>query len=568
MNTKPVILIVDDTEIDRALLTDLLKDEYYLLEAANGEQALEVLKRDRVTLVLTDLIMPVMNGYELLAAIKKTPRLASIPVIVMTARNDNDIEAKVMESGAADFITKPFNGKVLQCRIKNVISRQDNEWLRSKQRASEKQLLEMHRVLELDALTNIYNREAFYRKAGDMLQQNKNEQYSIIYLNVAGFKMINAIFRSEMGDIILRTAAYYFKAIVGKAGIISRLESDHFVLLVPSNLIDIDDFLMGLDATMASLGLSYRIRFYAGIYPIDDMNMPVERMCDMAKIALDRVEGSYTKRYARYDSRAKERMLIEQMLARDMAFGLQAHQFGIYIQPIYNLRTGMIIGGEALARWKHPKYGMIKTDQFSKLFERNGFIVHIDRYICEEACKLLKQQLDYSGIVFAVSVNISRLSLQTIDLNNYLVDLIARYGLEPCMLKLEITEDAYEDDPEQLKQVLGALKDSGFEIIMDNFGLGASSISMIRDLPLDILKVDIAFMQGADDESRAGIIMQSLVDMAHNLSMRVIVEGAETDEQIAFVDRIGCSSVQGYYYSHPMSPENFIKILREEQEEF
>lgn len=567
MNTKPVILIVDDTEIDRALLTDLLKDEYYVLEAANGEKALEVLKRDRVTLVLTDIIMPVMDGYELLAAIKKTPRLATIPVIVMTARNDNDIEAKVMESGAADFITKPFNGKVLQCRIKNVISRQDNEWLRSKQRASEKQLLEMHRVLELDALTNIYNREAFYRKASEMLQQNKTENYSIIYLNVAGFKMINAIFRSEMGDIILRTAAYYFKAIVGKAGIISRLESDHFVLLVPSDLIDIDDFLMGLDATMASLGLSYRIRFYAGIYPIDNINMPVEQMCDMAKIALEKVEGSYTKRYACYDSRAKERMLIEQMLARDMAFGLQAHQFGIYIQPIYNLRTNMVIGGEALARWRHPKYGMIETDQFLTLFERNGFIVHIDRYVCEEACKLLRRQLDDSGIAFAVSVNISRLSLQTIDLNNYLVDLITRYGLEPCMLKLEITEDAYEDDPEQLQQVLGTLKDSGFEIIMDNFGLGASSISMIRDLPLDILKVDIAFMQGADSNSRAAIIMQSLVDMAHSLSMRVIVEGAETDEQIAFVDRIGCSSVQGYYYSHPMSPEDFIEILREEQEE-
>lgn len=567
MNTKPVILIVDDTEIDRALLTDLLKDEYYVLEAANGEKALEVLRRDRVTLVLTDIIMPIMDGYELLAAIKKTPRLATIPVIVMTARNDNDIEAKVMESGAADFITKPFNGKVLQCRIKNVISRQDNEWLRSKQRASEKQLLEMHRVLELDALTNIYNREAFYRKASEMLQQNKTENYSIIYLNVAGFKMINAIFRSEMGDIILRTAAYYFKAIVGKAGIISRLESDHFVLLVPSDLIDIDDFLMGLDATMASLGLSYRIRFYAGIYPIDNINMPVEQMCDMAKIALDKVEGSYTKRYACYDSRTKERMLIEQMLARDMAFGLQAHQFGIYIQPIYNLRTNMVIGGEALARWEHPKYGMIETDQFLTVFERNGFIVHIDRYVCEEACKLLRRQLDDSGIAFAVSVNISRLSLQTIDLNNYLLDLIARYGLEPCMLKLEITEDAYEDDPGQLQQVLGALKDSGFEIIMDNFGLGASSISMIRDLPLDILKVDIAFMQGANSNSRAAIIMQSLVDMAHSLSMRVIVEGAETDEQIAFVDRIGCSSVQGYYYSHPMSPEDFIEILREEQEE-
>lgn len=567
MDDRPVILVVDDTEIDRAILREFLRDEYNILEASNGREALELLATTsaRITLLIVDILMPVMDGYELLEHMHRSDRLRDIPVIIMTARRDDNTEQRAMELGAADYITKPFNVVVARCRVKNVISRKEIEWRRAEQLARESQLAQMHKSLELDSLTDIYNREAFYRRAALMLHKNTDTKYSIVYLNINCFKTINALYRMEMGDLILKTAAYYFRAAVGEEGLFSRIEADHFAICLPTKNLDIDDMLAGLDTTMQSLGISYQVRFYAGIYNVDNINLPLAQMCDLAHVALSRVQGSYTRRYAYYDEEDREQMRIEQMMVRDMEYALQSGQFCIYLQPIYNLRTHAVIGAEALVRWNHPKHGLIAPDKFIPVFERNGFIVHIDRFIWEQVCRLLRRQLDSGCEVVPVSINISRLNFYNIDLIDYLLDLLRRYDLQPSMLKLEVTEVAYRDNPEQLKHILDELKASGFDIMMDDFGRGDSSISMIRDLALDVLKLDMGFVRVVDGSGRASIIMSGLVSIAKSLGMGVIVEGVETEAQVAYLDRIGCTAVQGYYYSRPMPEDDFIDLLKKEQ---
>lgn len=566
MDEKTVMLIVDDVEINRAVLSQFFQDEYTVLEAVNGQEALKIIESQPVGIVLVDLVMPVMDGYELLGIMKRRDQYAGIPVIVMTARSDGDSEARAMEMGAADFITKPYNPTIIRCRVKNVMARLENEWRKVEQLAKDRQLVEMHRYIEKDSLTQIYNRETFYRKAAELMQGNADTAYNIVYLDISCFKVINDLFRIEMGNLILKTAAYYFKVIMGEKGLCARIEADHFALCLPASQLNIEKLIAGLDSTVQSLGISHNILFYAGVYPVDNAFLPVDQMCDRAHMALNRVKGNYITRYAYYDKSMRELMLEEQMIVRDMEFALQEGQFCIYMQPVYNLRTNQIVSAEALVRWNHPVKGMIPPGKFIPVFERNGFVVRLDRFIWEEACRFLKASLERGGAFVPVSVNVSRLNFYNLDLIEFLLHLIKKYELEPWMLKLEVTESAYTDNPHQLMMVVRELRMNGFSVLMDDFGSGYSSLNMLKDLPVDVLKIDMGFVREIERSTRASAIIRAIVSMARNLEMGIVVEGVETKPQVDFLGSIGCEDIQGYYFSRPLPEEEFNGLLLRDQQ--
>ena len=233
MADQPVMLIVDDIEMNRVVLSQFFQDDYHIEMAENGREAWEMILHTPVQIVLLDLVMPVMDGYALLTQLKQDERTAGIPVIVMTGNSERDSEAQAMEMGAADFITKPYNPTVVRYRVRNVMARQENEWRKLEQAAQGRQLQQVNRDVELDQLTGLYNREAFYRRASRLMQERADTSYMIIYLDVSCFKVINDLFRMETGNLILQTAAYYFKASVGDKGVVGRLEADHFALCVP-----------------------------------------------------------------------------------------------------------------------------------------------------------------------------------------------------------------------------------------------------------------------------------------------------------------------------------------------
>jgi EAL domain-containing protein (putative c-di-GMP-specific phosphodiesterase class I) len=316
-----------------------------------------------------------------------------------------------------------------------------------------------------------------------------------------------------------------------------------------------------IDTTIQSLGISHNILFFAGVYPVTDMSVPVDQMCDRASMALNKIKGNYVRRYNFYDVGMRDRMLKEQMIVRDMEFALKDNQFTIFLQPIFRPETNEIVSAEALVRWFHPDSGMISPGYFIPVFERNGFIVKLDRFVWEAVCKFLRSRLDAGKKIVPISVNVSRLNFYSLDLLIFLLNLIKKYDLEPWMLKLEVTESAYTDNPQQLINIINQFKENGFPILMDDFGSGYSSLNMLKNIQIDVLKVDMAFVREIEQSERARTILLMIIGLAKELGMGVVTEGVETQTQLDYITDMGSVDIQGYYFSKPLAVKDFVALF-------
>lgn len=457
---------------------------------------------------------------------------SNCPIPILALVDSDSAGANALSLGAADYVTRPFDQATLFRRLDNIMAKAQ---------------------LEIDELTGLYKRHTFYKRAGDILKANREVPYYIVYLDISAFKVINDLFHAETGNLILKTAAAYFQNIINPTvGVCGRIEADHFVLCLPQDMLNIDRLIKEIDKIMASLRISQNILFFAGVYPVVDVNLPVAQMCDRASMALNKIKGNYITRYAYYDASLRERLLRDQMIVRDMEFALTDNQFTIFLQPIYRPDTNLIVSAEALVRWFHPESGMISPGFFIPVFERNGFIVKLDRFVWESVCKFLRARLNAGKKIVPVSVNVSRLNFYSFDLLIFLLNLIKKYNLEPWMLKLEVTESAYIDNPKQLISIINQFKESGFQVLMDDFGAGYSSFNMLKDIQIDVLKVDMAFVREIEHSERARTILQMIVKLADELNMAVVTEGVETKTQLDYIMSMGSIDIQGYYFSKPL----------------
>ncbi|MEG1684111.1 MAG: EAL domain-containing protein, partial [Oscillospiraceae bacterium] len=297
-----------------------------------------------------------------------------------------------------------------------------------------------------------------------------------------------------------------------------------------------------------------------GIYEIDDPGIPVDQMCDRANLALQTIKGKYKQHYALYNDTMRQTMLREQEIRSEMAEALADQQFQVFLQPIYSLSSGRAVSAEALVRWQHPKKGMISPGEFIPLFEKSGFIAEVDRYVWEEVCRYLGRRRDAAPL--PISVNASRMSLYSPDFFDTIVELTERYGVEPSLFKIEITETAYAADPTQLMQTTKKLQAAGFPVLMDDFGSGYSSLNTLKDLPVDILKIDMKFLRGFESGGRVGTVLISVLRMAKWLNLPVIAEGVETKEQLAFLRSAGCDLIQGFCFAKPMAMDAFEDYIK------
>ena len=548
------LLVVDEIVDNRTSIKKIFQNDYQIIETTSEQEASEVIKDNDIGVVLADL--------KFISCLKDNSKIANIPLIAMTDSSDPEAGAAAIDSGAFEFITRPFNRIVVNYRVHNVLKHFEN--VKNVQAIRNEQISELHRYIEIDSLTGLINRETFYKRAAALMQSNTDIKYYIIYLDISCFKAVNDLFHIETGNLILRTAANFFRtAISPKIGLFSRIEADHFVICVPQDKIDIEKLIIGLDSTMQSLGIGHNILFYAGIYPVNNPALPVDQMCDRANMALRKVKGNYMNRYAYYDAGMRELMLQDQMIVRDMETALQDEQFTIFLQPVYNIKNNSIVSAEALVRWFHPVNGMISPGKFIPVFERNGFIVKVDRFVWEEVCKFIKKQKEETGEVIPISVNVSRLNFYNLDLLEFLLGLLENYELEPWMLKLEITESAYMDNSHQLMSIIRVFREEGFPVLMDDFGSGYSSLNMLKNLPVDVLKVDMAFVRELEESERAYMILKFIMNLARDLGMDVIVEGVETKKQLDYLANLGADKIQGYYFSKPLPVPDFKKLLSE-----
>ena len=278
---------------------------------------------------------------------------------------------------------------------------------------------------------------------------------------------------------------------------------------------------------------------------------------------MNSVKGAYTKRIAWYEAEMTEEMETEAKILLEVKRALTNHEFVLHWQPQCNTRTERIVGLEALVRWQHPSRGIVMPGAFIPVLERNNFIASLDLYVWEEACRHIRSWIDRGGVPIPVSVNISRADLYAIDVVEALEGLVSRYDLDHRLLELEITESAYAED-EKMADAVARLKGLGFTILMDDFGSGYSSLNMLKDITVDILKIDMGFLARQDQSQRSESILEAIVSMARFMDLRIIAEGAETKEQVDFLQGIGCDYAQGYYFYRPMSTEALEQLLSQD----
>ena len=380
-------------------------------------------------------------------------------------------------------------------------------------------------------------------------------------LDIERFKVVNELYGIDVGDKVLCTLAECLKKHLEGIGVFGGFEADHFVMCIPDDREFQEHVRTTLQSQMADMGLRHEIDLYFGIYPITDRDMSVELMCDRAQLALESIKGNYNQNYIIYDDIMNQKVLLEQEITNEMEWALEGGQFQVYIQPIYSLKENCLVSAEALVRWFHPEKGMISPGDFIPFFEKNGFIVKLDAYVREKVVELLAAVKKQGKRSVPVSVNLSRLELYDPDFCNKLVGLIENYQVSPEYLRLEITESAYTDNPQQLLDTIGVLRKYGFDILMDDFGSGYSSLNMLKEVPVDILKLDMRFLAGNDVFGREASILASIVHMAHDIGMATVAEGIETEEQASFLKKIACEYGQGYYYSRPIPSEKFLELL-------
>ena len=417
-----------------------------------------------------------------------------------------------------------------------------------------------------DELTGIYNKQAFYTKTKEMLLDNPDKNFDLLRINIERFKVLNDLFGESTGDKLLRYIGKFLKEINLPLCVSGRLYADNFVVCYEAGKGDSRRMINTLQMVADSFAINNRTILSFGLYRIDDKTLPVSVMCDRANMALWKAKGNFKNPYCEYDEKMRQQVLKEQKIINAMEMAIQNKEFTLYLQPKYDIEKGTIIGAEALVRWISQENGFISPGDFIPVFENNGFVYEVDKFIWEESCRYLRKWLNEGREVHPISVNVSRIDLYDPKLVKHLVDLREKYQLPSQYLELEITESAYTEDPEQIITITRQLREAGFVILMDDFGTGYSSLNMLKDIQIDVLKLDMGFLKSSDYSAKGGNILTAILKMAESLKMQTIAEGVETKEQVEFLKSIGCKYVQGFYYSKPLPIEDFEKLISDTEE--
>ena len=546
------ILVVEDNELNREILTEILGDRYKVLEAENGQKALDILKKykDEIALILLDVMMPVMDGYTFLKKMKAVPEYSVIPVIVMTQGDSEEDELKELAYGATDFVPKPYRPQIILHRVASIINLRETAALANQ--------------FKYDRLTGLYSKEFFCHKVRELLRENPQKEYDIICCNIENFKLFNDAFGVYAGDRLLRMIALCFTQSAGRKELVCRFWADRFVWLRKRSAEYDDEMFLESDRKISELPNAKNLSMKWGIYRITDRSVSVEQMCDRAIFAADSIKGQYLNQFAVYNEAMRDELLRKQEIIEDMETALEKEQFEVYFQPKNDLRTGKIAGAEALIRWNHPIRGMISPGEFIPLFEKNGFISRLDQFVWEKTCLWMKRWKEKGYPVLPVSVNVSRADFYQMDLQDVLSSLVTKYGLTSNYLHLEITESAYTENPKEILRMVEKLRKKGFIIELDDFGSGYSSLNLLNQMELDILKLDMGFIRSEMTKPADKGILRFIVELAHWKKLKVVAEGIEAYEQMVRIRDLGCEYAQGYYFARPMSGQDFEVLLNEE----
>ena len=424
-------------------------------------------------------------------------------------------------------------------------------------RVQKKEYELLQKKIQLDEVTGLYNRSHFYKLAKELIDST-DEEMCIITMDITNFKIVNELYGMNVGDKLLKEVAQHVRKLSDEHEMIpARFMADHYYMCMPKKEFDQIEFPKSFHTFLEDMD----IKVVYGVFIVDDHNVPINVMCDRAFLAVHDKQYRYVEYIHFYNESEHKQILKENEIVNDMEKALAGNEFYIVVQPKFNSATETIVGGETLVRWQHPDKGIISPGVFIPVFEKNGFIIELDYFVWEETCKLIAKMKSESVPIVPISINVSRAHFYGSELIHKLKELLERYQLTSDDIELEITESICGEDSEAIYDKIQELQDYGFRIAMDDFGSGYSSLNMLKEMPLDIIKMDLKFLDGNQEKGQK--IVKALIDMAHTLDLSVVVEGVEILSQVEFLRQFKDCSLQGYYYSRPIVAEDFEEMVKE-----
>lgn len=416
--------------------------------------------------------------------------------------------------------------------------------------------------VKTDGLSGLLSSKQFCFEMKNIMSAESDKKFAVILFDIEKFQSINELYGVEFADEVIRFIAHNLKnGFAGKYQLTSRFVSDYFGIF--TDYENDSDILKMIESFNNSISffkhVSLKIAY--GIYKITDNAASPRRVCDYANMAKNSIKKSHGQNYAFYCESMTRKILEDRSIENEMENALATRQFAMYLQPKYDIQSGGIIGAEALVRWNHPQKGIIMPNNFVPLFERNGFILKLDAYIWEEACKTIRKWIDLGEKPVPISVNVSRVNAGNPNLIGVLNGLIEKYNIDKKYLELEITETIYYDDQKLLINTLESLKEFGYTLLMDDFGAGFSSLNMLQNTPFDTLKIDKNFLNDTLITDKGKKIIFHTISLSNDIGMDTVAEGVETREQAEYLLKCGCNVAQGYYYSKPVTVNTFEDML-------
>lgn len=543
--TMRKVLVVEDNDFNRQVLKNVLQDNgFQIVEARDGLEGLEQLSKhyEDLALVLLDVYMPRCDGFEFLHSKGADKRYDTVPVIVATAGGANREEVRCLKLGANDFVLKPYDFEVIINRINNMIRLRESAAIVNQ--------------LRWDDTTGLYTKEFFYRAVSEELATHPAGTFDLVCSDVENFKSLNDRYGESNCDALLRELGAWLTDTLPGLVARGRIGGDVFAFLIEHQQRGWEQALGAASEKMPFANVNVKF----GIVEKIGRDITVSQACTWAISALETVKGLYGAEVAWFDDELHQKQVMEQIIRESMGDALERREFTVYYQPKHDMHTNKVGGAEALVRWVHPELGFVRPDLFIPVFERNGFITTLDLFVWEEACREIARCRELGLPEIPISINASRLDFDAPNLPTLIAELADRHGVKHELLHVELTETAYSDNPESVKRMLQELKDLGFSTELDDFGSGYSSLVSLNTLPLDVMKLDMSMIRQATALNDYRIV-ESTINLARVLGLKTVVEGVETADEARRVTEMGCDLIQGYYFSKPLSREEFEAYL-------
>jgi diguanylate cyclase (GGDEF)-like protein len=564
------ILVIEDVEALREEIMETLSYEGFdVLGAENGVVGVQVAKTYLPNLIICDIAMPELDGYGTLVALRQEPKTSMIPFIFLTAMTEKADMRQAMQLGADDYLTKPFTSVELlgaiSSRLQKYNTVREHYYDEIKAVGERFEYLSHH-----DGLTQLPNRILFHESLSQAVLHAKinNKSLALLLLDMDNFNIINNTLGNDIGDQLFKAIAERLRRYTAPCDMVARIQGDEFALII-SDVTDTLSIKLETQKILDLLSRPYNLYGHEvfitssiGITIFPEDHQEVEGLIKNAELAMYYAKNHGRNSYKLYSPDLNVQSSEYMALANSLHRAMDRNEFRVFYQPLVELKSGKIVGAEALARWQHPDLGIIMPSKFIPVAEQTGLILRLSEVIlysvCEQMRSWQKADIDYGF----VAVNLSG---QHFRPDNNLIELIGRVlqetGIDPEHLELELTESIIMQNAEFTIQVLSQLQTIGVKIAIDDFGTGYSSLSYLKHFPVNTLKIDRCFIQDITTDRHDATISLAIIDLAHSLSLQVIAEGVETAEQIQFLKEHDCDQVQGYFFSPPLPAAEFEKML-------